>query len=91
VFADNLLPHVLRLDGVLTYHPTLATLIDHGQPLPAGSRMEQEIRACTVHACEQLATHLKIPPRTLDDWLWNRAQAVPYNERPAHLTHTVFH
>jgi hypothetical protein len=91
VFADNLLPHVLRIDGVLIYDAAVASLVDQGRPLPAGSRMEREIRACTVHACEQLATRLEVPPRTLDNWLWNRGQAPPYNERPAHLTHTVFY
>jgi hypothetical protein len=91
VFADNLLPHVLRLDGVLTYDPALARLVDQAHPLRAGSPMEREIRGCTVHACEQLAIRLEVPPRTLDNWLWNRGQAPPYSERPAHLTHTVFY
>jgi hypothetical protein len=91
VFADNLLPHVLRLDGVLIYDAALATLIDEGQPLLAGSPMEREIRACTVHACELLARRLAVPPRTLDNWLWNRGQSPPYSERPPHLTRTVFY
>jgi hypothetical protein len=89
VFADNLLPHVLRLDGVLIYDTALARLVDTGQPLPAGSLMEREIRACAVHACELLARRLAVPPRTLDNWIWNRGQAPPYCERPAHLTRTV--
>jgi hypothetical protein len=90
-FADNLLPYVLRLDGVLIYDPELAALVDHGHPLPAGSRMEREIRACAVHACERLARRLAVAPRVLDNWLWNRGQAPPYSERPAHRTHTVFY
>jgi hypothetical protein len=91
VFADNLLPHVLRLDGVLAYAPELAALVDTGRPLPSGGAMEREIRACAVHACELLARQLDVPPRTLDNWLWNRGQAPPYSERPAHLTETVFY
>lgn len=90
-FADNLLPHVLRLDGVLAYHPDLAALVDRDHPLPAGSPMECEIRACAVHACERLARRLAVAPRILDNWLWNRGQAPPYSERPAHRTHTVFY
>jgi len=91
VFADNLVPHVLRVDGALRYHPELAARVDAGLPLPPGSQMEREIRACAVHACELLAGRLGVPPRTLDNWLWNRAQAPPYNERRAHRTQTVFY
>ena len=90
-FADNLLPHVLRVDGVLVYEPALARVVDSGGELPAGSAMEREIRACAVHACDALAARLGVPPRTLDNWLWNRGQAPPYSERPPHLTRTVFY
>jgi hypothetical protein len=38
VFADNLLPHVLRTDGVLTYAPGLAATVDAGLLLPAGGQ-----------------------------------------------------
>jgi len=91
VFADNLLPHVLRLDGVLVYEDALAARIDARVELPAGSREEQELRACTVHACERLATRLDVTPALLDNWLWNRGQQPPYSERPAHITRTVFY
>ena len=91
VFADNLIPHVLRLDGVLRYAPELAEAIDAGRLLPAGGRQECEIRACAVHACELLARRAGVPPRTLDNWLWNRGSRRPYNERPAHLSRTVFY
>jgi hypothetical protein len=91
VFADNLVPHVLRLDGVLVYDDALARAIDAGELLPAGSEQEREIRACAVHACELLARHAGVPPRTLDNWLWNRGRHPPYSERPAHLTRTVFY
>jgi hypothetical protein len=89
VFADNLVPHVLRLDGVLAYAPDLAALVDAGRLIPAGSPMEREIRACSVHACELLARRLSVPPRILDNWLWNRGQAPPYSERRPHLTRTL--
>jgi hypothetical protein len=91
VFADNVVPHVLRLDGVLQYAPELAQHIDAGRLLPAGGGMEREIRACTVHACELLAARFGVPPRTLDNWLWNRGERPPYSELPAHRTHTVFY
>jgi hypothetical protein len=91
VFADNLLPHVLRVDGVLHYDDELAALVDAGEPLEAGGPMEVEIRACTVHACEALAPLLGVPPRTLDNWLWNRGREPRYATRPPHRTHTVFY
>ena len=59
IFADNLVPHVLRVDGVLRYDPELAARIDAGELLPQG-RAEQEIRACALHACEQLAARTGI-------------------------------
>ena len=74
VFADNLLPHVLRCDGVLEYAPELAARIDASDELPHGSREEIELRACAVHACEQLAAEAGVAPRTLDNWLWHRGR-----------------
>ncbi len=89
VFADNILPHVLRVDGVLDYDAGLAAHIDAGAPIPADSRAEQEIRACAVHACEQIARRQRVAPRVLDNWLWNRGHSAPYDECPPHRTATV--
>jgi hypothetical protein len=91
VFADNLLPHVLRTDGVLVYDAELATIVDAGIELPVGGAMEREIRACAVHACELLARRLEVPPRTLDNWLWNRGLEPPYTHGRPHLTRTVYY
>src|SRR5919112_308017 len=52
MFADNLVPHVLRVDGVLEYEPGLLARIDAGEPLEHGSREEMEIRAGGLHAVE---------------------------------------
>jgi len=90
-FADNLVPHVLRAEGMLVYAPALAERVDAGLPLPAGGGMEREIRACAVQACELLAARWGIPARTLDNWLWNRAQAPGYDDPPPHRTRTVFY
>lgn len=90
IFADNLVPHVLRVDGVLRYDPALAARIDAGELLPAGEE-EREIRACAVHACELIAKELGIPPRTLDVMLWNRGQQPRYKAIPRHRTRTVFY
>jgi Potential Queuosine, Q, salvage protein family len=90
IFADNLVPHVLRVDGVLVYDDRLARRIDAGELLPPGDE-EREIRACAVHACELIAAELGVPPRTLDVWLWNRGQEPRYKERPRHRTKTVYY
>ncbi len=90
-FADNLVPHVLRGEGMLVYAPALAERVDAGLPLPAGGGMEREIRACAVQACELLAARWGVPARTLDNWLWNRGQAPGYDDPPPHRTRTVFY
>lgn len=90
IFADNLVPHVLRVDGVLRYDPGLAAHIDAGRPLPAG-RAEHEIRACALYACELVSERTGIAPRLLDVMLWNRGQAPEYKARPRHRTRSVFY
>jgi hypothetical protein len=91
IFADNLVPHVLRVDGVLRYDPALAKRIDDDELLEAGSPEEIEIRACALHACEQIAPGLGVPPRVLDVWLWNRGQDPRYKALPRHRARTVFY
>jgi hypothetical protein len=88
IFADNLVPHVLRVDGVLRYDPELADHIDREELLPPGEQ-ETEIRGCAVHACELIAERLGVPPRILDVWLWNRGQEPRYKARPRHRTRTT--
>ncbi|MGI8946314.1 MAG: queuosine salvage family protein [Thermoleophilaceae bacterium] len=90
IFADNLVPHVLRVDGVLTYDTDLADRIDAGELLEPGER-EREIRACALHACELIAAELGVPPRLLDIWLWNRGQQPRYKAIPRHRTRTVYY
>jgi hypothetical protein len=90
IFADNLVPHVLRIDGVLRYHPGLAAHIDSGELLPPGEQ-EREIRACAVHACVAIAQRLGVSEPTLDMWLWNRGQKPLYKSRPRHRSRTVFY
>ena len=90
IFADNLVPHVLRVDGVLRYDDALAAKIDAGELLEPGG-VEREIRGCAVHACELIAAELGIPPRDLDVMLWNRGQGERYKSRPRHRTRTVYY
>lgn len=96
IFADNLVPHVLRVDGVLRYDEHLATAIDAGELIPAGSAEEVEIRAVALHTVELLAGRMIAlgKPSTamqLDYVLWNRGQQHSYKARPRHRTRTVFY
>jgi hypothetical protein len=90
IFADNLVPHVLRCDGVLRYDERLATHIDAGLLLPAG-RPEREIRACAVRACELIAQRAGASEHELDNWLWSRGQAPEYKATPRHRTRSVYY
>jgi len=94
IFADNLVPHVLRVDGLLHYDDALAAQIASGEPLAANSPEEVEIRATAVHTAELLvaacAAHgHPTTARELDYLLWNRGLAPIYRETPRHRTRTT--
>jgi hypothetical protein len=77
-FADNLVPHVLRLDRVLDLDPGLSERIDAGDLLEHGSPEEVELRACAVHAIELLAASSPLSPAQIDAALWNRGRDPRY-------------
>jgi hypothetical protein len=96
IFADNLVPHVLHVDGILRYDEDLAARIDREELIPSGSTEEVEIRACALHAVELLSAELRkagqdIWPMQLDYLLWNRGQLAQYKARPRHRTRTVYY
>lgn len=96
IFADNLVPHVLHVDGLLEYAPVLVRRIDAGELIPAGSAEEIELRAVALHAVEQMVTLLRkdgrpITAQQLDVFLWNRGQLPRYRAKPRHRTRTVFY
>lgn len=89
-FADNLVPHVLKLDGILRFEPDLDARIDRGELLAHGSPEEVEIRACAVHAVELLAAaHGAATAAQLDHLLWNRGAQPRYKARPRHRARTT--
>jgi hypothetical protein len=90
IFADNVVPHVLRCDGLLEYETELAARIDAEQLLAPG-REEREIRACALIACEQLAARYALAPCVLDNLLWNRGRAPAYKARPRHRCRCVYY
>ena len=96
IFADNLVPHVLRVEGVLSYDKELLASINAGELVPAGSPQEVEIRACGLHAVELLVAELdrlgrKVTARELDYVLWNRGQGRRFKSQPRHRTRTVYY
>lgn len=96
IFADNLVPHVLRLDGILEFSSDLTARIDRGELVPAGSPEEVEIRAVALYAVERLVEGLRgdghsVTAQGLDVLLWNRGRGERYKARPRHRTRTVFY
>lgn len=93
IFADNLVPHVLRVDGILQVEPDLAARIDREDLLEAGSVEEVELRAVAVHAAELLVAELRRDgPATamgLDQILWSRGGGARYKARPRHRARTT--
>ena len=83
-FADNLVPHVLRMAGVLVYDRGLAARIDGGDLLRPGSPEEVEIRACALHAVELLAEARGLAPADVDHDLWQRGQDPAIKAVPRH-------
>jgi hypothetical protein len=83
-FADNLVPHVLRMDGVLRLDPALAASIDGGALLVHGSPEEVELRACAVQAIELLARagDGELSPAEIDSALWLRGRGQRYKAIP---------
>jgi hypothetical protein len=81
-FADNLVPHVLRIDGVLQLDPVLTAQIEAGELLTHGSPEEVELRACAVQAIELLAAASGLTPAEIDSALWNRGRAPRYKSLP---------
>ncbi len=85
MFADNLVPHVLRLDGVLRFSPALLGRIDRGELIQHGSAEEVEIRACTLHAVELIvAAWPQAQAAEVDQLLWCRGQLPHYKAVPRH-------
>ena len=86
MFADNLVPHVLRLDGMLGYAPALVERIERGELIEHGSPEEVEIRACGLHVVELIvaARGAQVSAVAIDRLLWNRGQQRRYKARPRH-------
>ena len=90
LFADNLVPHVLRIDGVLTFDLGLVARIDAGELIEHDAPEEVEIRACALHAVELLvAAHGATTATAVDNALWHRGGAPRYKAHPRHRARTT--
>ncbi len=97
VFADNILPFVLRADGVLRYDDWLDRRIENGELIGSGACEEIEMRACAVHAAELVRdamarSGVSVTAREIDQALWTRGQEIRGRvaTRP-HLTRCTFY
>lgn len=96
IFADNMVPHVLRHDGILQYSPALADKIDSGLMIESGSAEETEIRMAGIHAVELMKnaaaqTGSRVNSVNLDHILWNRGYEAGIYALPTHRTWSVWY
>ena len=96
IFADNLVPHVLRLEGALTFAPELVDQIEAGQLLETGSPQETEMRAVAVHAVELIVEQARNrgqPIRAMDvDYrLWTSGQQPHFKAVPRPRAQSIYY
>lgn len=94
IFADNLVPHVLRIDRILRFDPELLEVVKRGQLLEPGSEPEVEIRAVAVHAVELMVAEARRRGRPataagVDHRLWVTGQQPRYKALPRHRCRTA--
>ncbi|XP_011099359.1 UPF0553 protein isoform X2 [Sesamum indicum] len=76
MFADYIVPAVLQQLGVLKFSPSLADMIESNREISSGSEEEVELRACSVHAVEEIRELIRrksgkqVLSVELDLWLW---------------------
>ena len=96
IFADNLVPHVLRTDGLIEYDAHLSDRIARGELIASGSLEEIEIRASAVTVVERIREEItrrggSVTSMELDYRFWNRGQGASYKARPRHRCRCVFY
>ncbi|HST41636.1 MAG TPA: queuosine salvage family protein [Conexibacter sp.] len=83
LFADNLIPHVLRLDGILRFAPELVARIEAGELIAHDSPEEVEMRAGAIHVAELIAAaRPELTPQRVDQTLWTRGGGARYKAVP---------
>jgi hypothetical protein len=96
IFADNLVPHVLRRKGVLVYEPELARRIDAEELLICGSPEEVEIRALALHSVERCVAGLadagiRMTAQQIDYRMWTHGQSPEMKATPRHRARSTYY
>jgi hypothetical protein len=90
LFADNLIPHVLRLDGILRFEPALVARIEAGELIAHDSPEEVEMRAGAIHVAELIAAaRPELTPQLVDQTLWTRGGGARYKAVPRPRSRTT--
>ena len=92
IFADNLVPHVLRLDGVLVYSDELAAAHRRGHRADRGRRVRARaarLRRARLRRARDQARRAGRGCSTTGSG--TAGSTPPYSERPAHVTRTVYY
>ncbi|KAI8019761.1 Queuosine salvage protein [Camellia lanceoleosa] len=94
IFADYIVPAVLRQLGVLRYSSALAGTIEAEGEIDSGSEEEVELRACSVYAVEKMRELMwkkfgkQVLSADLDLWLCFLLTHIFYKFIPTHLIWT---
>ncbi|GAQ87970.1 hypothetical protein KFL_003900100 [Klebsormidium nitens] len=97
MFADYLVPVVLREWKILDYDQVLATRVKEKEEIEPGSAEEVEIRAATILAVERLresvAKQIKqeVLSLQIDWWLWQYGEDNRSRLEPHHRTRTIYY
>ncbi len=84
-FADNMVPHVMRCDGILKY--------TSDEAIASGSEKELEIRAAAIHVVELMKEVVgrDVTSVNIDHMLWNRGYRPEIYEQKPHGTLSVWY
>ncbi|MDJ0785610.1 MAG: queuosine salvage family protein [Myxococcota bacterium] len=96
LFADNLVPHVMRMLGILVYDGRLLARVQMERLIEWGCEEEVEIRAVALTALERLAASAArrgYAPgiHRLDALLWTRGQHPQIKSQPRHRTRCSYY
>ncbi|XP_038705963.1 queuosine salvage protein-like isoform X2 [Tripterygium wilfordii] len=95
IFADYIVPAVLRQLGVLRYSSSLASIVDTNNEIGSGSEEEVELRACSIYAVEKMRDLIRrksgkqVLTVELDLWLWSFGVQCP--SLPYHRTLSIYY
>jgi hypothetical protein len=93
-FADNLVPHVLRLDGAIDVDSEIVGAVERGERLEPGSPAELELRASAVVSVDEIVARINdsgVWAMHVDEWLWRRGGAPKYKSVPRPRSRSVFY